>query len=244
MMDFVGPIVASRLSSASSAQRANETLRDGKTEVLAALIREHVQRPIRRALVVGCGSGAEAAVLAAELQAEVIGVDLETAFDPAAAAIADLRQGDATCLEFADQSFDFVYSYHALEHIPNCNRALLEMHRVLAAGGAYCIGTPNRLRVIGYLGSKDATYAQMLAWNVADWKAQLRGRFRNEYGAHAGFSSPELRQMLVRVFGDTTEITLQYYLGVYRSHATWVNLLAKWSLGRFLFPAIYFVGKA
>jgi ubiquinone/menaquinone biosynthesis C-methylase UbiE len=129
MMDFVDPIAVSRPGTASSAQRftANEALRDGKTEVLAALIREQIGRPIRRALVIGCGSGGEAAVLAGELQAEVIGVDLEAAFDPAAAAIVDLRQGDATRLEFADRSFDFVYSYHALEHIPNCNQALLEM---------------------------------------------------------------------------------------------------------------------
>ena len=242
-MDFVGRVAVDPPSARPQRLPTSEALRDGKTEVLAAIIRERVARPIRRVLVVGCGSGAEAAVLAAELQAEVIGVDIEAAFDSAAAAIADLRQGDATRLEFADRSFDFVYSYHALEHIPNCNQALLEMQRVLTEGGAYCIGTPNRLRVIGYLGSKDATYAQMLAWNVADWKAQLRGRFRNEYGAHAGFSSPELRQMLERVFGETTEITLQYYLGVYRNHATWVNRLAKWSLGRFLFPALYFLGK-
>jgi ubiquinone/menaquinone biosynthesis C-methylase UbiE len=193
--------------------------------------------------VVGCGSGAEAAVLAAELQTEVIGIDIEAAFDPEAAAIADLRQGDARCLEFADQSFDLVYSYHALEHIPNCTKALREMHRVLSEGGAYCIGTPNRLRLIGYLGSKDATCREKLAWNVADWMAQARGRFRNEFGAHAGFSSVELKEMLEGVFGETTEITLQYYLGVYRSYATLVNLLAKWSLGRFLFPSVYFMGK-
>jgi hypothetical protein len=117
------------------------------------------------------------------------------------------------------------------------------MHRVLSEGGAYCIGTPNRLRLIGYLGSKDATCREKLAWNVADWMAQARGRFRNEFGAHAGFSSVELKEMLEGVFGETTEITLQYYLGVYRSYATLVNLLAKWSLGRFLFPSVYFMGK-
>ena len=242
MSDFVGEIAA-RPPSATAERFAGALLRDGKTEVLAAIIRGRVERPIRRLLVVGCGSGTEAAVLAAELQTEVIGIDLEAPFDSAAAALVDLRRGDATGLEFADRSFDFVYSYHALEHIPDCTKALSEMRRVLAEGGGYCIGTPNRLRVVGYLGSKDATLTEMLAWNVADWKAQLRGRFRNEYGAHAGFSSAELERMLASVFGETTEITLQYYLGVYQNRAAWVNLLARSSVGRFLFPAIYFMGQ-
>ena len=242
-MALTHPIAPDPSWSPSGAQRCVTRIRERRTEVLAALIRERIERLPRRALVVGCGSGVEAAVLAAELQTEVIGIDIEPAFDPAAAAVADLRRGDATSLDFADESFDLVYSYHALEHIPNCTQALLEMQRVLGKGGTYCIGTPNRLRVIGYLGSKEATYAQMLAWNVADLTAKIRGRFRNEYGAHAGFSSPELRAMLERAFGETTEITLQYYLGVYRNHASWVNLLAKTSLARFLFPAIYFLGR-
>jgi SAM-dependent methyltransferase len=217
--------------------------RDGKTEVLAAIIRARSEHPIRRLLVVGCGSGTEAAVLATELQTEVVGVDLETAFHPEAAAMVDLRQGDATCLDFADQSFDSVYSYHALEHIPDCTKALQEMRRVLTKGGNYCIGTPNRLRLVGYLGSKEATCSQMVAWNIADWKAQLCGRFRNEFGAHAGFSSSELHEMLERAFGETTEITLQYYVGVYRNHAKLVSWLAGSSLGPLLFPSVYFVGK-
>ena len=86
----------------------NTALANHKAAVLASIIREHVRTPIRRLLIVGCGSGTEAAVLAAELRAEVVGVDLEDAFDPEVAAVADLRQGDATRLESADGSFDFV----------------------------------------------------------------------------------------------------------------------------------------
>lgn len=227
----------------AGSKEQRSVLRERRTEVLAALIRERVTRPPRRVLVVGCGSGLEAAVLATELQARVTGIDLVAAFDPEAAAIADLRQGDATCLDYDDRSFDVVYSYHALEHIPDCAQALLEMHRVLVDGGIYCIGTPNRLRVIGYLGGKEATFAQKVAWNVADIKAKVLGRFRNEYGAHAGFSSPELRGMLERIFGDATEITLQYYLGVYRNRGAMVNALARSPVAQFLFPAIYYMGQ-
>src|SRR5262245_14516445 len=162
--------------------------RDRKTGALAGIIREHIQRPVRRLLVVGCGAGQEAAVLAAALETEVVGIDLKAAFHPEAAAAVELRRGDATCLEFEDRCFDFVYSFHVLEHIPDWNRALREMRRVLSEGGAYCVGTPNRERWVGYLGSQDTTWRQMLSWNVNDWTDRACGRFRNELGAHAGFS--------------------------------------------------------
>ena len=71
---------------------------------------ERTSVPISRLLVVGCGSGVEAAILARELSASVVGVDLEANFDPAAAGLADLRYGDATALEFEDGAFDFVFS--------------------------------------------------------------------------------------------------------------------------------------
>lgn len=217
--------------------------RDGKTEALADLIRERTRAPIRSLLVVGCGSGVEAAILARELGAQVVGVDLDGSFDAAAAAAVDLRRGDATCLDFPNGSFDFVFSYHALEHIPAHGEALAEMARVLSTGGAYCVGTPNRLRLIGYLGSKDATWREKIAWNLADWKARLLGRFRNEYGAHAGFSSSELKAWLAKAFEQTEEITLPYYRRVYQGYAFWVSLLGKLGLGRFLFASVYFMGR-
>jgi SAM-dependent methyltransferase len=244
MKEFAGSgVLSSPPGSNGEHWRDGVVLRDRKTEVLASIIRERVGCPIRRLLVVGCGPGKEAAVLAAALGTEVVGIDLHAVFDPQAAAAVELRKGDATRLEFADQSFDFVYSFHVLEHIPDCTGALVEMRRVLAEGGAYCIGTPNRLRWVGYLGSQDTTWRERLAWNVADWKAKACGRFRNEFGAHAGFSPAELKKMLEEVFGEAAEITFRYYFGVYRRHAALVNLLGRSGLDRFLFPAVYFMGR-
>jgi SAM-dependent methyltransferase len=213
-----------------------------KTEAIAAIVCQRRAAPIRRFLVVGCGSGVEAAILSRALGVGGIGIDLKAAFDPAAARAADLRQGDATCLEFQDEEFDFVYSYHVLEHIPEYMKALAEMHRVLKKGGAYLIGTPNRSRLIGYLGSAGVSLHDKLAWNLVDWKARMQGRFRNEFGAHAGFTSSELGGALMKVLGGTEEITARYYLSVYRPYAWLVNLLARSGLGRFLFPAVYFMG--
>ncbi len=218
-------------------------LHDGKTEAIAQIIKRSLSKPLTRILVVGCGSGLEAAILAQELGAATTGIDLSADFDPVAASRATLVRGDATMLEFPDQSFDLVFSYHALEHIPQYAMALSEIRRVLAEDGHWCVGTPNRLRLIGYLGSKDASLRQKLAWNAADWSARFRGRFRNEYGAHAGFSSEELHTALGRVFSVVHDVTFQYYMEVYASRVRFIQWIHASGIGRFVFPSVYFIGS-
>ena len=216
---------------------------DSKTGAIVKIIQQKETKTFHNVLVVGCGSGIEAAILAQRLKTKVIGIDIAGSFDTLAATYADLRQGDATCLDFPDESFDLVYSYHTLEHIPDYRKALAEMRRVLTSGGIFCIGVPNRLRLLGYIGSKDATLANKFRWNITDWKARLQGKFRNEYGAHAGYSVNEIRTELGAVFSFTFNITLNYYVEVYCKHNNLVRLLNKSLLCNYLFPSIYFMGR-
>jgi ubiquinone/menaquinone biosynthesis C-methylase UbiE len=213
-----------------------------RTSVLTGLIAAHsgVERP--RVLVVGCGRGIEAAVLAQDLDADVTGIDLDPRFDPDAARYAHLALGDATGLAFPDASFDIVYSYHALEHIPDYHKALDEMHRVLRKGGAWCIGTPNRARLLGYVGG-GSSWREKLAWNLTDWRMRLTGRFRNEHGAHAGFTSGELRRILAGHFSEVNEVTNAYYRRLYAKRRAVISFLIGSGLGRFLFPSVYFLGR-
>jgi SAM-dependent methyltransferase len=216
---------------------------DRKTAIIAELIRNRFARAPTRILVVGCGTGREAAQLARSFRARVVGIDLEPQFDTVAACEAQLQRGDATALDFPDSAFDFIYSYHALEHIPDYRRALAEMRRVLAPDGGYCIGTPNRQRVIGYLGSVNADWRDKIRWNALDWSARLRGRFRNEYGAHAGFTRRELRDELTAGLGPAQDVTLPYYTSLYARRATLVRRLEATGLAKHLLPSVYFVGK-
>jgi SAM-dependent methyltransferase len=209
---------------------------------VANIIRRGHPAGISKMLVVGCGTGREAHALAKALGCEVTGIDMRDRFDPQAAAEVNLQQGDATALPFATDSFDFIYSYHVLEHIPRYRDALAEMNRVLAKGGGLWIGTPNRARLFGYIGS-EVSMRQRLEWNVIDWKARLRGRFRNEFGAHAGFTPRELGGELRAVFSQIDEKTLDYYLAIYPHRARTVRLIHNSGLGKFAFPSIYFSGR-
>jgi len=216
---------------------------DPKTVILANLLCQQRGSVPSRILVVGCGKGIEAAVLAQHLGSSVTGIDIVADFDTRACMFADLRLGDATQMEFDDESFDFVYSFHALEHIPNFRAALHEMRRVLHRDGGWMIGTPNRDRIIGYLGSKDASMVEKLQWNFADWNAKLRGRFRNESGAHAGYTKEELNSELGQVFSTVEDITPDYYLEVYSGKRVLIEAIVRMGVARLMFPAVYFLGR-
>ncbi len=223
----------------------NTLVADRKVTVLCRLLAEHVDgHPVDDVLVVGCGSGREAAHLADFFAARSVGIDLDDRFDPEAAARADLRVMDATELTFDDDSFDLVYSFHALEHIDAPDRALAEMRRVLRPGGWYCIGTPNRSRLVGYVGSPTST-ANKIRWNLQDYRMRLKGQFRNELGAHAGFTSTELGSACREAFGQAIEITEPYYRQLYgqgRAGAA-LRLAGRARISRFLFPCVYVVGR-
>lgn len=49
---------------------------------------------------------------------------------------------DITAITFADMSFDFVFCSHVLEHVPDDDRALRELHRILRPGGRAVLQHP------------------------------------------------------------------------------------------------------
>jgi SAM-dependent methyltransferase len=218
---------------------------DKKAAVVADLIRQQIGRTPRRILVVGCGTGREAAQLAESFGADVIGIDIEPRFEAKAAARTRLQWGDATKLEFATGQFDFVYSYHALEHIPDYKAALAQMKRVLAKDGNFWLGTPNRHRMVGYVGEGNVAFPMRakLALNARDWGQRLRGKFRNEHGAHAGYSRGELGKILTAGLGPVKDMTVAYYDALYPHRRRFVHTLEATGVSRLLLPSVYFVGK-
>ena len=58
---------------------------------------------------------------------------------------ADIKQGDALALPFADEEFDRVVAAEVLEHIPADTAAIEELVRVLRPGGTLAVSVPRWL---------------------------------------------------------------------------------------------------
>jgi ubiquinone/menaquinone biosynthesis C-methylase UbiE len=94
-----------------------------------------------RVLEIGCGLGTDG-VRFAKAGADYTGVDLtDAAIELARKRFelsglrGELRVSDAENLDFADESFDLVYSHGVLHHTPDIARAVSEIHRVLKPEG-------------------------------------------------------------------------------------------------------------
>lgn len=213
---------------------------DFKTTAFAKLLNE--KNTFKKILVVGSGNGTEVSSLNKFFAgSQVYGIDMKA--EPVSENNCFIEPGDAENLRFENNEFDLVYSFHVLEHISNPVKAISEMNRVLKDNGYLLMGTPNRKRLIGYISSADTTFKEKLRWNMIDWKAKLKGRFRNELGAHAGFSKKELRNMLFKSFGEVRNVSKQYYEEIYSTKKKYIRLLYTLGLNNILLPAVYFIAK-
>jgi SAM-dependent methyltransferase len=96
----------------------------------------------RDVLEVGCGWGELAARVTAELGASVVALDLSPRMvELARARGADARVGDVQELPFPDASFDVAVANWMLYHVPDLERALSELARVLRPGGRLVAAT-------------------------------------------------------------------------------------------------------
>lgn len=109
--------------------------RDPATEAAAAI---RAARP-RTLLEVGCGTGEFAERLARENpDATVVATDQSERFvELTAARGVEARRADAQDLPFEDASFDVVAAMWMLYHVPDLDRGLAEIRRVLRPGGRF-----------------------------------------------------------------------------------------------------------
>ena len=110
------------------------------------LLQQHVQQaPGRRVLDAGCAKGRFLKTLSPETY-ELHGIDFAESFVKVAktnAPNAEITLGSVTDLPYADGSFDFVYCFEVLQHVPDLERALSELARVLAPEGRLLICDKN-----------------------------------------------------------------------------------------------------
>jgi ubiquinone/menaquinone biosynthesis C-methylase UbiE len=95
-------------------------------------------------LEVGCGTGLLLSRVAGFARSAK-GIDLSPGMlERARQRGLDVVEGSATALPFGDASFDVAYSFKVLSHVPELERALAEMIRVVRPGGHIVFDIYNR----------------------------------------------------------------------------------------------------
>jgi SAM-dependent methyltransferase len=133
-----------RLRRRASAYTGEATALDARVPVVAAV----VEAAPRRILEVGCGWGELAEWLARETGAEVVAADLSPRMvELARARGVDARLADVQALPFADGEFDVAVAAWMLYHVPDLERAIAELARVLRPGGRLVAVTNSRFHL-------------------------------------------------------------------------------------------------
>ena len=114
-------------------------------EIAERLFEQTNLNNVRNVLEVGCGIGFLTSYLAKEYKWNVTGIDLDS--EQVKRAKIDNKENDylrffeadATDLPFENNEFDVILSFDVLHHIPNWDKALNEISRVLRLNGIYIL---------------------------------------------------------------------------------------------------------
>ncbi|MGH9321223.1 MAG: class I SAM-dependent methyltransferase [Vicinamibacteria bacterium] len=105
----------------------------------------------KKVLEIGCGAGidlmqfARAGALVSARDLTENAVDLTKRNLAREGYSGDIRQGNAEALDFAEDTFDVVYSHGVLHHTVDTEKSISEVHRVLKPGGEAVVMLYNRI---------------------------------------------------------------------------------------------------
>jgi SAM-dependent methyltransferase len=174
---------------------------------------------------IGCGIGHSYRLLAPR---ETLGIDV----DPAVLAgqkretvAADMRR-----LPFADDEFDGAIAVHSIEHVPDPDRALFEIARVLKPGAVAVMVTPNRLT---FARADEIIDPYHYVEYDPDQLAELVGRFFGPVEMLGIFGSERYRAIVAREHAKLEALLRRDPLRVRRLVPRTVRQrLYDWRLGR------------
>ena len=125
-------------------------------------ISEFVSLEQKNVLEIGCGNGDLLKYIAEHASVKhITGIEYWTDKEEAGNNYS-IQKGNAECMDFGDNSFDAIYSFHTFEHIGDIAKALLEIKRILKPYGKfYTQFNPIWTSIAGHhYGSKNA-----YSWN-------------------------------------------------------------------------------
>ena len=150
------------------------------------------RRDFARVLDVGCGFGHSFAELARRFNPdEIVALDadpeIESRARPAAKLCArkvSLVFGNASQMDFPDESFDMVYCHQSFHHLVDQESAMLEFFRVLKPGGVLLFAESTRRYIYSLPIRLLFRHPMEIQKTAAEYLALLRG---------AGFDLPDAR---------------------------------------------------
>ena len=154
--------------------------------ILDALRQAGIDPREARLLDIGCSTG----ILTrhyAEFFGKVVGIDIddgavEWARQNRAADNVSYQVGDSMELPFLTGEFELVTCTHIYEHVPDAQRMLDEIHRVLRPGGMCFFAAENRLRV--WDGHYNLPFVTVLPRPLANLYVRVTGRGQRRYETH------------------------------------------------------------
>ncbi len=175
-------------------QKARKTV----AVILDAMKADEREPASARLLDIGCSTGILSHHYAGYF-GEVVGVDIDDgavawARENRASGNLDYRVGDSMELPFREAGFDVVTCTHIYEHVPDPQRMVDEIFRVLKPGGLCYFAAENRLR--WWDGHYDLPLLTVLPAPLAHLFVRVMGRGERRYETH--FTLRGLRQMVKR----------------------------------------------
>ena len=173
------------------------------------MIKEELQasgKPNFEILDIGCGKGTDVFMMNSLLKAystRFTGLDISPVSIEFANMLREMRGerncffdvGNAEKLEFADTSFDVVLCSEVLEHLPEPEKSLKEILRVLKAGGLAVVTTPNPENIAKrFVSSKDLQTIN----EEQKWCFERHGNLSSETGHISEKSWKEWRKLAAK----------------------------------------------
>lgn len=225
-------------------QLSNSKVLLKKTKILKKILKNYTTVNFNKMLIAGCGKGDEALAFREVFSGNIIGIDISLPeivlknYENV-----KLIKGDLQSLPFPKSSFSFIYNYHVLEHVENPSTVLKEFSRVLEDSGVIFIGFPNRLRLTpSYLNANiKKSVSGIIKNNAKDYWAKITGKFKNELGAHAGFSEKEFLKMAQPFFNEVIPVRSLWVKYQYPKFYRFAQIINVLKLSNYFYPSNYYL---